>query len=250
VQCLDLRPGGTTLAGVTARDRSKTTPRRAAAKAGAGRAVRGKPAYHHGDLRRVLLDAIEALIVAGGVEALSLREVARAAGVSPAAPYHHFASKAELLGAIAARGFAGLTAAMHAAIAALPDADEPHERLMAIGNAYIAFARAQPTEFRLMFRPGLVTPADLPADCDPAVSFELLLDAVTRLSRVVPASLVTPEALALTAWSLVHGAAELLLDGPLAAVHDRLPVAPEDVGPMVVATLPTLLRAACGKPAA
>src|SRR5262249_51100465 len=103
-----------------------------------------------------------------------------------------------------------------------------------------------PTEFRLMFRPALVTRTDLPPGCDPDDSFALLLDAVARVARVVPPGLVTPDALALASWSIVHGAAELLLDGPLATKQGSLPIAPEQVGPLVVAVLPALLRAAAG----
>jgi AcrR family transcriptional regulator len=205
---------------------------------------RTKTAYHHGDLRRALLDASIALIAEHGVEALSLREVARAAGVSPAAPYHHFASKSELLGALAASGFAGLTTAMERALADLSDSDSPIDRLEALGTAYIEFACAHPTEFRLMFRPGLVAASDLPPDCDPSSAFALLLDAVGRVSGVLPAGTVAPEALTLTAWSAVHGAAELLLEGPLGQGDPHFRVKPRDVGPLVVRSFTQLLRTA------
>jgi AcrR family transcriptional regulator len=201
-------------------------------------------AYHHGDLRRALLDASVALIAERGVEALSLREAARAAGVSPAAPYHHFASKSELLGAIAARGFEGLGAAQTAAVAALPDPEQPMARLAALGHAYVGFALAHPTEFRLMFRPSLVAAADLPAGCDPTAGFHQLLDAVGRVARTLPPGLLDERALTLAAWSLVHGAAELVLEGPIGATGDRAPVPPGHVGPAVVGVLETLLGVA------
>ena len=201
-------------------------------------------AYHHGDLRRALLDASVALITERGVEALSLREAARAAGVSPAAPYHHFASKSELLGAIAARGFQGLSAAQSAAVAALPDPDQPMARLGALGNAYVAFALAHPTEFRLMFRPSLVAARDLPADCDAAAGFQQLLDAVGRVARTLPVGLIDEQALTLAAWSLVHGAAELVLEGPMGATGDRPAPPPSSVGPQVVGVLVKLLGVA------
>lgn len=207
-----------------------------------------KKAYHHGDLRRALLEASIALVEDVGVEALSLREVARKAGVSSAAPYHHFANKAELLGAIAAGGFTGLAQAMDEAILKLPDADDPIDRLSAIGQAYVAFARSHPTEFRLMFRPGLVTVADLPAECDPMAAFVRLLDAVDRVTRVLPPNLIAPHALIVTSWSVVHGAAELLLDGPLGQVNHQLSIPIDEVGGMAVKTLTTLLRAATQSP--
>lgn len=206
-----------------------------------GAAVPTKAGYHHGDLRSALLRASIGLIERDGVEALSLREAARAAGVSPAAPYHHFGSKAQLLGAIAGEGFGGLATAMHAALAALPDPDEPEARLQALGRAYVAFALAQPTAFRLMFRPGLVTQGDLPRGCDPTAAFQLLMDAVARVAAQIAPDVAAPPALALTAWSLVHGAAELVLDGPLRERRDDLAVTPEEVGPTVVRTLGALL---------
>lgn len=203
-----------------------------------------KKAYHHGDLRRALLDASIALIAESGVEALSLREVAQRIGVSSAAPYHHFGSKAQLLGAIAASGFVGLGDAMETAIAALKDPEEPLLRLEAIGNAYVAFAVRHPTEFRLMFRPSMVSAKDLPADCDPSRGFTQLLDAVGRVTRALSPGLIPPEGLVLTAWSVVHGAAELLLEGPLGQIDHPLRVHERDVGPLVVRTLTTLLRSA------
>lgn len=222
---------------------------RAASKAPKSKKATPK-AYHHGDLRRTLLDASVALIAEHGVEALSLREAARAAGVSPAAPYHHFASKSELLGAIAARGFAGLDEAQRAAVAALPDPEDPMARLAALGHAYVAFAIANPTEFRLMFRPTLVGAADLPEGCDPASGFHQLIDAVGRVARTLPPGLIDEQALTLAAWSLVHGAAELVLEGPIGAVEGRAPVPAAQIGPAVVGVLSTLLGTAAKSRAA
>ncbi len=174
-----------------------------------------KKQYHHGDLRRALLEASVALIAERGVEALSLREVAQQTGVSPAAPYHHFGSKSQLLGAIAARGFSGLMDAMQAALAALPAEHTAIDRLSAIGDAYLGFALAHPTEYRLMFSPGLVSPADLPPDCEPEGSYAVLLEAVAHVAATLRPGLVDTDALSATCWSMVHGAALLILEGPL-----------------------------------
>jgi AcrR family transcriptional regulator len=213
-----------------------------------------KANYHHGDLRRALIDASISLIEQRGIEALSLREVARVAGVSTAAPYHHFANKAELLGAIAARGFAGLTEAMQAAIASADAAaadgsaaaPDPLVRLGALGRAYVDFACARPTEFRLMFRPALVGPSDLPDDCDPQASFMLLFQVVVAVHAQLPESPLSPEQLTLSAWSLVHGAADLLVDGPLREPNPYMTLRPDQVGAAVVATIMTLLGAVRG----
>src|SRR5690242_4627498 len=111
-----------------------------------------KRAYHHGDLRRTLLEASLELIAESGLDALSLREVARRAGVSPGAPYHHFESREQLLTALAVDGFALLGEAMRSARDAA-GAEDVIERFGAIGEAYVRFALAHPAHFRLMFRP-------------------------------------------------------------------------------------------------
>lgn len=101
--------------------------------------------YHHGDLRRALLGAARKIMEQEGALALSLRAVAREAGVSPAAPYHHFRDKAELLAAVAEEGFDGLGQAMRDA-----RDTEPNDALTAMGVAYVMFARENPTLYRVM----------------------------------------------------------------------------------------------------
>src|SRR6186997_1557994 len=108
-----------------------------------------KRAYHHGDLRRALLDAAFKLVRKEGLEALTLREVARKVGVTHAAPYHHFESREVLLDVMADEAFEALDVAMVAAIAGL---DAPTERLLAVGRAYIDHARAHPEHTEVMFR--------------------------------------------------------------------------------------------------
>src|SRR5205823_396278 len=103
--------------------------------------------YHHGDLRRALVDAARRILEAEGPTALSLRAVAREAGVSPAAPYHHFKDKAELLDAIAAEGWQMLDASM----AKAKREAEPRNKLNALGIAYVCFARENPALYRVMY---------------------------------------------------------------------------------------------------
>ena len=105
--------------------------------------------YHHGDLRRALIEAARTIIVRDGAQALSLRGVAREAGVSPAAPYHHFKDKQELVLAVGQMGFEYLGVAMEAELAKADDSIA--ERLMAIGVAYVLFARDNPDLYRLMY---------------------------------------------------------------------------------------------------
>ena len=104
--------------------------------------------YHHGDLSRALVDAARRILEAEGAQALSLRAVAREAGVSPAAPYHHFKDKTELLEAVAHGGWEALTEAI---IAARRDASDPRDAIANIGVAYVNFARENPALYRLMY---------------------------------------------------------------------------------------------------
>ncbi|MBV6321065.1 TetR/AcrR family transcriptional regulator [Duganella violaceipulchra] len=161
--------------------------------------------YHHGNLRDSLLDAADALLAQDGAQALTLREVAKAAGVSHAAPYHHFASREQLLAAVAARAFAALATAMAAA-----DGDRARDqgvRLMDICEVYVEFARARPAQFRLMFGPMLAQKAHYPDLKQAAESaFHVLVVAATAFDAARG-----PE-LALTGWSLAHGLANLAID--------------------------------------
>jgi AcrR family transcriptional regulator len=104
--------------------------------------------YHHGDLSRALVDAARRILEAEGAAALSLRAVAREAGVSPAAPYHHFKDKTELLEAVAHEGWEAIGQAITEARRSNPD---PGEALREIGLAYLNFARDNPALYRLMY---------------------------------------------------------------------------------------------------
>lgn len=110
------------------------------------KSIESRP-YHHGDLRRALVEAARRLLEAEGPSALSLRAVAREAGVSPAAPYHHFKDKAELLDAVAREGWEILN---HQMAEARKAAVGPH-KLTALGIAYVCFARDNPALYRVMY---------------------------------------------------------------------------------------------------
>src|SRR5688572_23914771 len=109
--------------------------------------------YHHGDLRRALLDATLRLVELHGPQGFTLRAAARAAGVTAGAPYHHFKDKDALLGAVAAEGFELFRAALQGA-AARPAAT-PRERMRNVGVAYVLFAVEHPTRFRVMLGYGV-----------------------------------------------------------------------------------------------
>jgi AcrR family transcriptional regulator len=163
------------------------------------------------DLRRTVLDASLELIEAEGLGALSMREVARRAGVSHQAPYHHFGDREGILAALAADGFAQLHNDMQKAIASTRSAAR---RLEAVGNAYIEFALKRPGYFKIMFRSELVEMDRYDALRDRAdEAFALLTSVIEPVARSRGAK--DPMVLSVAAWAIAHGLATLVLEGKL-----------------------------------
>jgi AcrR family transcriptional regulator len=166
--------------------------------------------YHHGDLRVALLDAADGLLDEGGVEAVSLREVARRTGVTATATYRHFADKESLLAALAVRGFEAFAMALQKSAA---KSDNP---LAAMGQTYVRFALARPGRFRLMFGPAV-------ADRDRHPELKAAVAQVTQgfgqAIQARPDLGPAPDVVALRLWSMIHGLSHLLLDGMLPG-HD------------------------------
>jgi AcrR family transcriptional regulator len=167
--------------------------------------------YHHGDLRRALIDAALTMVIEEGAWNFTLREVARRAGVSHAAPYNHFADKSALLAEVAALGF-------HSLIRALKDAAHGQSRsarqaFAGIGVAYVRFGAEHPAHYRLMFGAELGDRTRYPALQEASeAAFGILTGVLERgqASGQVRRDPVLDQALA--AWSLVHGLATLLID--------------------------------------
>ena len=171
--------------------------------------------YHHGNLRQALLIAARAIGAEGNLEELTMREVARRAGVSHAAPYHHFKDKAAIINALALESDARLEIAMRAAMKGLPT---PQARLSAIGVAYVVHAFEHQNEFRMLFRRDVKTILEPP--CLPTEgSYTVLLECVTQCLKDGVIHFSDVETGALYMWSLVHGLATLIVDGPL---HDTI----------------------------
>src|SRR6202045_4013435 len=105
--------------------------------------------YHHGDLKRVLVDAALALVEEGGVEAVSVREAARRAGVSPGAPFRHFPSRAALMTAVAEEAQRRFRAEIEVALSEVP-AGDPLARFRALGMAYLRWAMRNPAHFEII----------------------------------------------------------------------------------------------------
>lgn len=181
--------------------------------------------YHHGNLRQALVDNAVEMLSSTGAESLSLRAVARAAGVSHMAPYHHFDDKRGLLAAVAADGFRKLKAEMLARMAASPE--PPNRRLQESAIASVLFANANPHHYRLMFGPLLVDRAELPELAKAAESaFRVVLDGlrsagVEGAPATGPKSSDLPPEVGLAAWAMAHGLAMLVIDGQLQATTER-----------------------------
>lgn len=171
--------------------------------------------YHHGDLPRALLDAALHIVETQGTEALTLRAVARLAGVSQAAPYRHFANKEAILAAVAEDGFRSLMTAMRQAVQDCGDL--PLARLRAVGIGYVTFATSHPSHFRVMFGRDMADRSAFPALRQVASdTLAMVVDAIADGQRAGLVRSEEPAAdLALTAWSSVHGLSALLIDGVL-----------------------------------
>jgi len=177
-------------------------------------AARGPRQYHHGDLRRVLVEVAGELLEERGPEAVSFRAMARQAGVSQTAPYNHFRSKEHLLATVSVLGLQALTASQRkAAMAASGTAS-----VVAMGVDYVRFALERPQRYRLMFGVGLSGCRD-DADVEHAkgASFEPLRGVLAANfgPPVGPATADDLEDMAVSAWALVHGLSMLLIDGGL-----------------------------------
>jgi AcrR family transcriptional regulator len=220
-----------------------------------------KGRYHHGDLRHALVSAALKLVARDGVEGFSLREAARAVGVSPAAAYRHFDDRSALLRALAHEGLARLALKMEEAVRAASGAPGSPARaaaeLAGIGAAYVEFAVAHAPHFRVMFGPWCsltdeLAPELLPFGRDP---LQLLVDTLDGMVRAGAITAAARQGAEVSAWSAVHGLAALLVEGGLPLDDEQrarayeavqrmmllgLGVSPELMGPPPGAALPEL----------
>jgi AcrR family transcriptional regulator len=197
-------------------------------------------AYHHGDLPAALLAAVQSAVADYGVSGVSLRDVARRAGVSHSAPAHHFGSKAGLLTAFATAGYQLLATSVIEEVVAANALDGAAE-LAAIGCGYVRFAVSHPAHFEVMFRldaldqanPGFVRASD--------TAYRLLAATVERCRADGRLHGRSPEVVAVSAWSIVHGLSALWISGRLSeriAEQDPQRLAAAVSGLFVEAILP------------
>ncbi len=178
--------------------------------------------YHHGDVRNVLLQQAENILIDEGPAGLSLRRLARLTGVSEAAPYRHFDGKDGILAAVAIAAFERFAEQLETAAAST---ENHEERIMALGAAYVQFAVENPQHFRLIFgreRPPLDQYPELRDAADNA--FDVLQRAVTSVDRKAEMTLAEAASAynrALAAWSRAHGIAMLVIDGMIVPPADQ-----------------------------
>ncbi len=196
--------------------------------------------YHHGNLRRALLDEAVTTIRAEGVDGLTLREIGARLGVSRTALYRHFADKRALLAAVATEGFRTLRQQL---VTAWEDGGRGHAAFESMGVAYVRFAVANPSHYRVMFG-GFVNPDA----CDPelaaeaAGAFQALVDALAALQHDGIMRAEDTVKMARFVWAVVHGVAMLGIDGQLrepGAVEELMRYALERLGTGIAVDAPS-----------
>jgi AcrR family transcriptional regulator len=197
-----------------------------------------KDTYHHGNLRRTIMDGALSCIRDSGLESLSLRQVAAVSGVSHTAPYHHFASKGELVRALGYEGLGRMDERMAAAEAG--SGADPVERLLAIGVAYVTFAVEHPDYYAAMRAPEMTEPRAPGRVEEHGAAWERLVHAVGACQEAARLPAGDPTVVAVGMWSLVHGLAELWMTAPIRA----LPAAAGGCKTFTETVLRAMLRAA------
>ena len=169
--------------------------------------------YHHGDLRRALIDQALKIIDKEGTEALTLRGVGDALGVSRTALYRHFADKQALIAAVAREGFRDLRVSL---VEAWTREEHGFQGLQSMGLAYVAFAVAHPSHYRAMFGRFVESCKKDPELIEEArAAFQALVEALVELQQEGQARGDDPLLQARFVWSVVHGVAMLAIDGQL-----------------------------------
>jgi AcrR family transcriptional regulator len=180
--------------------------------------------YHHGDLPNALRSATATLLAEDGLAGFSLREVARRAGVSHAAPAHHFGDAAGLLTAVAIEGFEELTARTSAAIEGV---DDPVEALARLGRAYVEVSRSHPGHCAVLFRHDAIRPDDPAYKAAGQGAFAVLVGVVERIARIHHPDLDVLLASA-TCWATMQGL--LTVDAPLRGLAEVSGTAVPSIG--------------------
>jgi AcrR family transcriptional regulator len=203
--------------------------------ANTARGARRRGSYHHGELREALIEATRRLVEERGAENFTLADACREAGVTTAAPYRHFRSKQEILAEIAARGFDALSLRAKSVVA--EQGEGTLSGIIAMGQAYVAFAVAETAIFRLMFGQ---EPAIKQAEQVRGTGQACFAHLIAQVALCCKRNRLRGDAheIAVKLWTFVHGAASLLIDG------DYTVIAPEiDIDHLIASAVPGLLDA-------
>lgn len=192
--------------------RKRAAPLKNKSSEKAGNFPSGRHSYHHGHLKKTLIDKALAQIATGGAHSLSLREVARSAGVSHTASYRHFRSKEDLLAAIAEQGFILLSNALAAAMA---EKQSPLAALEASGVAYVEFGVRYPEHLQVMFSGIFADDGRWPALKQAGDRAYSLLNTAVHEALRAKQIRGDEDAISLAAWSMVHGLTQLIIGGKL-----------------------------------
>ncbi|MBN1875533.1 MAG: TetR/AcrR family transcriptional regulator [Anaerolineae bacterium] len=176
-----------------------------------------KTSYHHGDLKNALIQAGIEILAEKGVHALSLRRVARRAGVSHTAPYAHFADKQSLVAAISTEGYKKLYNRVYAAVQL--HQDDPLQQLIEASWAYIEFALKDPAHFKITLSGVVEQEKSYPEYVEiTKQNFRLVVTIVETCQRAGILRAAPPDLMAITVWSQVHGFISLVLEGQISHV--------------------------------
>jgi AcrR family transcriptional regulator len=200
--------------------------------------VRRKVHYHHGELREALISATRRLVEDRGAENFTLADACRVAGVTTAAPYRHFRGKQEILEEIASRGFDELKSRSMAMVA--QKGEGTLDGIIAMGQAYVAFAVEETAVFRLMFGQ---EPSLKKAEHVVGTGHACFANVIDQVAHYCRRNKVRGDAqeIALKLWTFVHGAASLLIDRDYDVVAPKI-----DINELIASATPGLLSASSG----
>lgn len=186
-------------------------------------AMTDKPSYHHGNLREALISAAFDLLDREGVDAVTIRAVARAIGVAHSAPANHFKTRKDLLTALATRTFEQLIAAIQEGLD--QGAGERREKLKVFADAVIVFGLTHPNRYRLLWRKDCLTSEDPHLLAQMDLLYEPLIELFEEGNQTAHRS---SETSGIALWSLVHGYVSLRLDGNLVPLKDEVSGEPRE----------------------
>lgn len=192
--------------------------------------TKSKTTYHHGNLREELLKATREMIENKGIEAISLRAIARHLGVSHGAPANHFSNKEALMTAYVARAFENIVQTVENAYQKA--GDEMEKRFLAVGQAIVNFALENPNTYKLMIRSEWFDSQQPDVAKPRRKVFDIILSHIEAMDLVNGAPAQSAKTRAIAAWAMIQGYASLRIEGILVAGKDEKTGDPREVAVM------------------